>query len=231
MTQTSIETVQLRTLSKRNAKTFTTVGLIALFIALILFIFAKHLIGLGMLCFIFGAIFTVLGCAKWIQPEVSIELRQQGLVYHHHRGAIYLEWDNIQRVGVPLSIQSIDSQAFPYVGVRLKQLAPLIDDIPTRLATGLLREQRALMMSSLTLDGELADLERYLSSEFSEVIIEDKRYTGVQAMFARRCQQLNTQLGYHVYIPIDCLDREPREFISLLKDYKQQAEETASRGC
>ncbi|MCG9698308.1 DUF2982 domain-containing protein [Shewanella sp. Isolate11] len=215
--------VAIRAVTKRNGKSFTLLGVSTLIIGLMLFLFSKSLLGLGMVCFIFGIIFTVLGVAKLWQPEVSIELRQQGLVYHHHRGTIYLEWANIQRVDVPRSIQALDSHELPYIGVKLKQLSPLIDDIPPRLATGLLSEQRPLLMSSLTLDGELADLERYLNSEFSPLTLEERQYHGVQAMFTRRCQQLNAQLGYHVYIPIDCLDREPRQFLSLLREYKQHA--------
>jgi hypothetical protein len=201
-------------------------GALVLLCAIVLLIVSKALMGPGLLCFIFGIILTVLGIAKLIQPEISVELRAQGLVYHHHRGSIYLEWDNIQRVDMPRSIQDLHGDELPYIGVRLKRLAPLIDDIPPRLATGLLTEQRPLLMSSLTLDGELADLERYLNSEFSPLTLEGKAYQGVQAMFSRRCEQLNTQLGYHVYIPVDCLDRTPRAFLVLIRQYKQRAEMT-----
>lgn len=214
------EAVVIRAVTKRNARTFTLIGGIALISALCMFIASRALMGPGMICFIFGMIFTVLGIAKWMQPEVSIELRPRGLVYHHHRGSIYLEWDNIQRVDIPRSIQTFDSHDLPYIGVRLKYLLPLIDDIPPRLATGLLSEQRPLLISSLNLDGELADLEHYLNSEFTPITLEGTDFSGVQAMFARRCAQLNTQLGYHVYLPEDCLDRAPREFLALLREYR-----------
>ena len=136
------EAVVIRAMTKRNARTFTLVGIIALVCAMGMFIISKALMGPGMVCFIFGMIFTVLGAAKWLQPEVSIELRPRGLVYHHHRGSIYIEWQNIQRVDIPRSIQSFDSHDLPYIGVRLKSLLPLIDDIPPRLATGLLSDPR-----------------------------------------------------------------------------------------
>ncbi len=222
MTSASLEPIVIKAITKRNGKTFTLAGCMTLFVALVIFLFAKTLFGLGMVCFIFGMIFFVLGIAKLLQPENSIELRELGLIYHHLRGSIYLEWSNIQRIDQPLSIQSLDSHELPYIGVKLKALAPLIDDIPPRLATGLLSEQRPLLMSSLIFDGELADLERYLNSEFSSIKVDGKLYHGVQAMFARRCQQLNGQLGYHVYIPIDCLDREPKAFLTLLKEYKHR---------
>ncbi len=224
MSATSLQPVVIKASAKRNGKTFTLVGGVLLAIALTIFVFSKFLFELGMVCFILGMTLFVLGIAKLLQPEISVELRQQGIIYHHHRGSIYLEWDNIQRCDQPRSIQNIDGAELPYIGVKLKQLVPLIDDIPPRLAIGLLSEQRPLLMSSLTLDGELADLERYLNSEFSAISLEGKQYQGVQAMFARRCQQLNGQLGYHVYIPIDCLDRSPRAFLTLLKEYKHAAE-------
>ena len=217
------ESIIIRAVSKRNGWTFTIIGVVALLCAVALFISSRALMGPGMVSLIFGIIFTVLGIAKLIQPEVSVELRSQGLVYHHHRGTIYLEWGNILRMDMPRSIQGFNDHELPYIGVRLNQLSLLIEDIPPRLATGLLTEQRPLLMSSLRLDGELADLERYLNSEFSPVSLDGKTYSGVQAMFSRRCEQLNAQLGYHVYIPVDCLDRTPREFLTLIREYKQRA--------
>ncbi|WP_394229034.1 DUF2982 domain-containing protein [Shewanella colwelliana] len=219
----SVEPIIFRPTTKHNGWTFTLVGAVMLICGLLFFVLSKTMFGPGMVCFLFGMVLTVLGVAKLIQPEVSVEFRSQGLVYHHRRGTIYLRWENIQRVDVPRSILALDSDELPYIGLRLNQLSALLDDIPPRLATGLLTEQRPLLMSSLTLDGELSGLEHYLNSEFSPLNVDGKPYDGVKGMFARRCEQLNNQLGYHLYLPTDCLDREPRAFLTLLRDYKARA--------
>jgi len=41
----------------------------------------------------------------------------------------------------------------------------------------------------------------------------------VLAMFGHRCEMLSKNLGYHIYIPVDCLDRTSDEFVRLLREY------------
>ena len=41
-------------------------------------------------------------------------------------------------------------------------------------------------------------------------------------MFGHRCEMLAAHLGYHLYISVDSLDREPKEFVSLLRQWQQQ---------
>jgi len=62
-----------------------------------------------------------------------------------------------------------------------------------------------------------------LGAEFTPLGVNGERYRGVLAMFGHRCQTLNEQLGYHVYLSIDSLDREPKEFVALLRQWQQQA--------
>ena len=82
-------------------------------------------------------------------------------------------------------------------------------------------------MSAVTLDENLEALEDYLNSEFTPLLVNGERYRGVLAMYGHRSEMLNRNLGYHQYIPFDCLDREPREFLTLLRDYLQEFRESA----
>ena len=101
----------------------------------------------------------------------------------------------------------------------------MLDIIPARLAIGLLTEQRPLLMSAVALDENIAVLEDHLNSEFTPLLVHDERYRGVLAMFGHRSEMLNRNLGYHLYLPFDCLGTEPREFLVLLKRYQQKISE------
>ena len=221
----NIEVVQIRTHTKRNALTLTFLGVFGLALGLGMFLSASGLFAPGMLCFALGAISAVLGISKLIEPEVSVELNQEGLLYHHRRGSLFIAWNNVQRFDIPKGVDGIDMIELPFIGIKLKQINPVLDVIPGRLATGLLTEQRPLLMSAVTLDENLEELESYMNSEFTPLVVNEERYRGVLAMFGHRCEMLSKNLGYHIYIPFDCLDRPSDEFISLLRSYLLQVRE------
>ncbi|WP_394200921.1 DUF2982 domain-containing protein [Shewanella waksmanii] len=221
MSQENIK--QIRSITKHNGITCTIAGITSLVIGLFIFLFYQSIFAVGMLCFIVGAILLVIGIAKIIEPAVPVELSDRGLVYRHRRGTIAVEWVNIQRIDIPCVHSADGLTELPYIGIKLKQISPLLQLISPRLATGLLTEQRPLLISSIELDGELLMLENYLNSEFTPLKIEGNRFTGVMAMFGHRCRFLGEHLGYHVYVPWDCLDREPQAFMQMLRQYQQQA--------
>ncbi len=82
-------------------------------------------------------------------------------------------------------------------------------------------------MTAASQDADLATLETYLGAEFGPLVIEGDRYRGVLAMFGHRCVMLDTRLGYHLYIPHDSLDREPKDFIKLLRQRIAQCSRSA----
>ncbi len=214
-----IEVIQIRSLTKRNALTLTFLGMLGLFLGFGMFLSSSGLFAPGMLCFALGAISAVLGISKLIEPEISVELNQEGLFYHHRRGSLFIGWDNVQRFDTPKGVDGIEMIELPFIGIKLKQINPVLDIIPGRLATGLLTEQRPLLMSAVTLDENLEELESYMNSEFTPLVVNEERYRGVLAMFGHRCEMLSKNLGYHIYIPVDCLDRTSDEFVRLLRDY------------
>ncbi|MFB2801418.1 DUF2982 domain-containing protein [Shewanella seohaensis] len=211
------DVVSVRPLSKRNGVTLTIVGASAFVLGFGLFVLLPELFAVGLVFFSLGAIALILGLAKVYEPETTLSMDEQGLIYFHRRGKVAINWSNIQRVDIPRVTQGVDTIELSYIGIKLKQLNPILDNISLRLAAGLLTEQRPLLVTAASQQEDLATLETYLGAEFSPLVIEGDRYRGVLAMFGHRCVMLNTHLGYHLYISHDSLDRDPREFIKLLR--------------
>ena len=211
------EIMSVRPLSKRNGLTLTWLGGLSLLLGLGLFLTWPALFAAGLMFFSLGAISLILGLAKVYEPETTLSLDDKGLTYFHRRGKVSIDWDNIQRVDIPRVTNGLDTIELSYLGIKLKHLNPILDNISLRLATGLLTEQRPLLVTAASQDADLATLETYLGAEFGPLVIEGDRYRGVLAMFGHRCVMLDTRLGYHLYIPHDSLDREAKDFIKLLR--------------
>ncbi|MBR9726843.1 DUF2982 domain-containing protein [Shewanella intestini] len=209
--------------SKRNAITFTVVGAVATIIGLVLFITLQSAFAIALCLFSGGVVGVLLGCAKLKQPAVSLLITTTELSLFHQRGHIIVARDNIQRVDLVRVNQNQQMVELPFIGIKIKQLAPILETMSPRLATGLLTEQRPLLMTAATQDEDLQGLEHYVGAEFSSLVLQDKRYEGVQAMFGHRCQTLAENLGYHLYIPLDMLDREPNDFVALLRQWLNNA--------
>lgn len=216
------DVILVRPLSKRNGLTLTWLGGMSLVLGFSLFLAMPALFAVGLVFFSLGAIGLILGLAKVFEPQTTLSLAQNGLTYFHRRGQVFIGWDNIQRVDIPRVMHGIDTIELSYLGIKLKHLNPILDNISPRLATGLLTEQRPLLVTAASQDEDLATLETYLGAEFGPLVIEGDRYRGVLAMFGHRCVMLDTRLGYHLYIPHDSLDREPTEFIKLLRQHLVQ---------
>ncbi|NRD74654.1 DUF2982 domain-containing protein [Shewanella sp. VB17] len=223
----SIEVVKIRSDVKRNAITLTCVGFVGMMLGLALFLSSAAFFAPGLCAFSLGIIATVIGVSKQLEPEVTITLSAAGLCYHHRRGNLLIDWDNVQRIDIPQSLGNVGNIELLFIGIRLKKINPVLDIIPARLAIGLLTEQRPLLMSAVALDENLVVLEDHLNAEFTPLLVHDERYRGVLAMFGHRSEMLNRNLGYHLYLPFDCLGTEPREFLALLKRYQQQIREAA----
>ena len=203
-----------------NGQLYTLIGAVGLLLAFTLFIkggwFAQ-----GLILFALGAISFILGIAKQIEPKISFKINEQGLVYYHRRGNVSIGWDNIQRIDAPKVVKGTEWLELPYVGIKLKAINPVLDSISPRLATGLLTEQRSIMMTAGAQANNEDALESYLNHEFMPLTVNDERYRGILAMFGRRCLMLDENLGYHLYIPKDSLDRELTEFVVMLREMKQ----------
>lgn len=217
------EVQKIQPLSKRNGLTLTWAGGGAFLLGMGLFVVVPAFFALGLVLFCMGAIALILGLAKVYEPQTTLTLDEQGLTYFHRRGRVFIAWDNIARIDVPRVTHGIDNIELSYLGIKLKRLNPILDNISLRLATGLLTEQRPLLVTAASSQAELATLETYLGAEFSPLVLDGERYRGVLAMFGHRCTMLETHLGYHLYIPHESLDRPPQAFIKLLRQRVAQA--------
>lgn len=206
--------------TKRNGITLALISALLLCVSLIIFIAARHWFGPGLVLFTLGAVGLVLGYAKVSQPPESLKGDAEGLVFFHRRGQYRLEWENIQRIDVPRVSQGLDSLDLPFIGIKVKKINPVLDCISPRLATGLLSEQRPLLMTAAAQDDTLESLETQLGAEFTPLVTHGERYRGVLAMFGHRCLLLDKQLGYHLYIPADALDDEPVVVARRLREFK-----------
>jgi hypothetical protein len=206
--------------SKRNGLSLTLVGWISALLGLTFVLSMSQLFALGIVFIGIGMTCLVLGIAKLYEPKVSLRLTPSGLDYYHRRGSWHMDWNNIHRLDCARVSQNLDLIELPYIGFKLNKINPLLDCISPRLATGLLTEQRPLLMTAATQDEDLHELEHFLGAEFTPLEVNGERYRGVLAMFGHRAQTLNSQLGYHIYLPHDCLDRSPREFICLINEWR-----------
>ncbi|MCL1073808.1 DUF2982 domain-containing protein [Shewanella dokdonensis] len=218
----SNESVAIRTLGKRNALTLTIVGALFVLLGLCLFVSWRESFIVALVCFSAGAVALVLGIAKQIEPEVILRLDAQGMVFFHRRGQLQVSWQNIQRLDLLRVQRGVDWLTLPYLGIKLKAINPVLDTISPRLATGLLAEQRALVMTAVANDDELQSLEHYLSAEFEPLVVNGDRYRGLLAMFGRRCLMLDKYLGFHLYIPVEFLPLAPEQLLRQLREYRQQ---------
>ncbi|QIR14889.1 DUF2982 domain-containing protein [Shewanella aestuarii] len=209
--------------TKRNGTTLTIAGATGLMISLLLFLQYKSLLAPTLVLFGLSIVGLLLGISKLNEPPISIKLTPIGLSYFHRRGKVDIEWSNIVRLDSVRLTQNMQLIELPYIGFKLKKINPILDCISPRLATGLLTEQRPLFMTAATHDEDLQSLESYIGAEFTPFISHGDRYRGVLAMFGHRCQTLDDNLGYHLYISYDALDREPKEMVSLLRQWQQQA--------
>ncbi|MCL1057923.1 DUF2982 domain-containing protein [Shewanella gelidimarina] len=219
----NLEPLFIKPENKRNGLTLTFAGITGLTIGIGLFINGSHLFAPGIVCFAFGAISAVLGVSKIFEPEVTVSIDTDGIRYFHRRGEVKIDWDNIQRFDQPRVIQGLETLTLPYVGLKLKLIGPILDCISLRLASGLLTEQRPLLMTASAQDEDLSTLENQMSEEFTPFIEDDSRYKGVLAMFGHRCRILGSHLGFHLYIATDALDRPADEFIALVREYQRLA--------
>lgn len=225
MTSTVKKTVHIRPYSKRNGITLTFVGGVLVVIGIALFLVSATYFVQGLVSFCIGILALVLGVAKMFEPEASLSLHHDRLIFRHRKGQISLPWSVVQRIDTVRVHHGMEQIDLPFIGIKLKDITPMLDSISPRLATGLLTEQRPLMMTAAAQDESLDTLEAYLGAEFTPLNLGEKNYSGVLAMFGHRSQMLNKYLGYHFYIANDSLDRPASNAITLLRNYCQEGRE------
>lgn len=176
-----------------------------------------------MLLFFASCIVFLTGVLKYSEPDISYKLTRKDLCFFHRYGNWAIQWNSIIRLGVPTSSTAFNVTHLPYIGIKLKDIDLIADNISPRLANKLIHEQRELLIlaaknNEITLDNGLIS--------FDHFTLNNKIYKGPIAAWLFRTEQLNTIYGYHLYLPDTGFDRDTEDFLKLLKQCKEHANST-----
>ncbi len=193
--------------------------LLAVVIFIITLIVSQHYWRSHHLIFVFiyllALVIMFTGLLKRTEPKVSFQLTPQRIQYHHRQGNWMLNWQQIQNINTIKEVIGLTTVVLPYVGIQLKNVDALAEQISPRLANRLIHEQRPLL--SFSVMHNLLSLEE-TQLNFNPFTLESgKIIKGPLAAFLHHCQILHKGLGYHLYIPESSTDREIDAFCQLLK--------------
>lgn len=188
--------------------------------ALAIYVLPANMFLLGVLILSGSIVSLVIGAYKLQEPKYSMEISKKHILYRNRKGSWIIDWDNIRRIDVPRLQRGLEHIDLELIGIRMKQPLLFMDNASPRLITYLLMEQRPLLVQAARQN------DCQTGQCYGDDLIEDTKFklddgqviTGVNAMFANRMNKLNTALGYDVYIPVNDVDREPHEFVQLLRD-------------
>lgn len=212
----------IRATSKRNGLTSILIGVAGLALAsALLSILPKSAFLAGIFLLSASLVALLIGWFKLREPEHSLELTKQEILYRHRHGSWHLDWDNVQRIDTPKIAKGLEQAELGMVGIKLKDYRPVLDSISPRLVTNLLLEQRPLLLQSATCTSGTC---------YSADMLEDDKFkfadgtviTGIKAMMANRMKKLRELLGYDLYISAAELDRSADDFVGLLKRCQSQ---------
>jgi hypothetical protein len=220
------KSVWIKSKASNNAKTLVLAGSLLVLVGISTLYVPAVLVSLIASVIFFLAYLGIrVGVEKWMQPLYSVVLCYDHIQFHHRYGGWCLPWDKLQRIDVPRLSDGLSWHDMNYVGLRLSDPDYLLDSLSPRLSAHLLTEQRAALLASLR-----RSCKHCQDSKVSDHLIEDdyfksssgKIYTGLTGMFANRMKKLRELTGYDLLIEQDILDREPEDFISLVRNYKNQ---------
>ncbi|MCU4676894.1 DUF2982 domain-containing protein [Catenovulum sp. 2E275] len=222
-----VKTQYISSVVKHNGRSLALVSLFSLFILIILFSELAHIAELKLpLIFLISAsiVGVVIAVFKILEPDYSFMLSQEGLVYHHKKGFLLIEWENIQRYGIPTLHQGMQTHELAFIGIKLKDPEKILPSISLRLISHLLIEQRA------TFHQYLRNQAKDLNQSASELSLntdpyKDKSgyvYKGLRGMFAHRMNYLRQFSGFDILIPSTALDRDAADFLVLLKQFQNE---------
>ncbi|MCW8834267.1 MAG: DUF2982 domain-containing protein [Colwellia sp.] len=165
--------------------------------------------------YLLALVIMLTGLLKRSEPKVSLQLTPQGIQYYHRHGNWTLNWQQIQNINTIKEVMGITTVALPYVGIRLKSVDVLAEQISPRLANRLIHEQRPLL--SFSVRQNLLSLEETQLNFNPFTLASGEKIKGPLAAFLYHCQTLHKGLGYHLYIHESSTDRELEAFCQLLK--------------
>jgi len=211
--------VTVTPLARANGFGFNALGLVIFAVTMLLWLSDTPIAPAAFgLLFIASAVLIFLGSAKFFEPTCSLLITPTFIRHYHRRGEWQINWDNVVRFDIPRVHRGLELEELPYIGFRLNDIEPLLEQITTRFAVYLLSEQRHLLIVALRHERpDLRDYSPYFEIPDRFQAESGTLYKGVQAMFATRCGHFRELLGYDLFIPASALDRSPDDFLRWLK--------------
>lgn len=208
--------------AKRHGLFITLLGLLLiLFFTLLSQFFWHDARFVLMFCILASIVTLAIGLFKVFEPKVSFKLTPEAINFRHRYGKWRLAWSSVRLIRQVRETSAFSTEALPYIGIKLNALVPNELSISPRLANRLIHEQKGLLIfcinnQLLTTEQSVINFSPYKTST-GEVI------KGPLAAFFHQCEVLHKALGYHLYINISSMDRNPEEFANLLNQCKLNA--------
>jgi len=174
-----------------------------------------------MFIYLTALVILITGLAKKLEPTFSFNLSPKGIKYNHRYGHWFVSWQQIQRISLIKETSGLAQIELPYLGIKLKRLDDLTEQISPRLANRLIHEQKPLI--SLAVLQGLLSLEESLLNFNGFTLSSGQIIKGPLAAFLYHCQALHNAFGFHLYLPESSTDRELNDFCSLLKNCMSSA--------
>jgi len=217
------EAIFIRGSAASNGMTTLIIGCVIALVGSLIIIFLPPLFFLVGILFVSGSIVAfVMGYYKLREPQYSLEISKQAIIYYHRKGQWVIPWDNIQRFDVPRVHKGLEHVELEMVGFRLRDPEVFLTGISPRLITHLLMEQRPLVAQILASSCSSGQC-------YGDDILDDAKYKcrdgtmlhGVTAMFANRMLKLQQGLGYDIYLSVNDVDRDGQSFVALLRECQE----------
>lgn len=163
-------------------------------------------------------VIILVGVVKLLEPDISLYLTPDKIIFNHRYGHWQLTWQDIQNIQPVSEVIGLDREALPYIGIRLVHIDKIAKNISIRLANRLIHQQKGLIVYSVL--HQLMTFEQAQINFDPFVLSNGESIKGPIAAFLHQSEQLSAAFGYHLFLPADSFDRGINEFNHLLKQCK-----------
>lgn len=221
-----LDTFYIKSSAKQHGYSLAFYSSIAFVITLFLYVQLSDVAQLPLLFLMLCSVVAfVVALFKLQEPDLSFMLNNQGILYHHKRGFMLVEWSNIRRIGIPTVQHGSDNKQLAYLGLNLVDSEKVLSAVSLRLISHLLMEQRAILHKYLLNDCPTGTCPSDITLNTEPYKSKSGFvYKGLRGMFAHRMDWLKKLSGYELLIPETAFDRSSAEFAKLLMEYKTQYE-------
>jgi hypothetical protein len=167
---------------------------------------------------VFGAIIYLLFNYLFQKGIVKFTLTQTHFQQHTYKGGWVVQWANVAALGICKSRDPLASSDIPWIGIKLKQPELFLHNVCPRVISEILLQQRSLLYLGAR---EHNDEERFqdILLDSRSITVEGITFNGLQASLYRRMAYQRNYWGYDLFISTADLEREPDDFVGLLRRY------------